>query len=312
MIDGFPTPDFDFDDDEEELPIFAQIPGSSHLLTPEEYDELCTNNEIQLTETPIRCTNNSAVYTACSQRDNSAYAIKISEHKKRIREEFLKSAQLPDSPFLVKSIACIESPTKALLQMELCEEGDISGLTLNEGQVWQLIHDIGSALKVIHYSGMMHLDISPGNILRSFGHYKLADFGTLKQIGTFTEGDEGAGPYVSPEALAYPGIYPVTAQTDIFSFGVVLLEVLTGKSAPRGGSQGYSKLRNGEIKIGSGGYIADCSEHLENLVNAMLSSDPNIRPTSEALVNEYNIHMSRCLEQFPIISNGSQNSPIGI
>ncbi|KAH0793837.1 CAMK family protein kinase [Histomonas meleagridis] len=100
------------------------------------------------------------------------------------------------------------------------------------------------ALQILHSHELMHLDVSPGNILMTNdGHFKLADFGTLTKINHFTEGDEGAGPYVSPEALAYPnGIHLVTTATDIFlvleSF---LMEAVTGKNAPRGGSQSYAK-----------------------------------------------------------------------
>jgi membrane-associated tyrosine/threonine-specific cdc2-inhibitory kinase len=131
----------------------------------------------------------------------------------------------------------------------------------------------------------MHLDVSPGNILRGQGLFKLADFGTLTQIEQFEEGKEGAGPYVSPEALDFPrGRFPVSTQTDIFSFAVVLLEVLTGKWAPRGGSLSYSSLRSGLIGIGSKGYECNCSPEMMTLVNQMLSIDPSQRPTAESLV----------------------------
>jgi serine/threonine protein kinase len=76
----------------------------------------------------------------------------------------------------------------------------------------------------------------------------------------------------------------VNAQTDIFSFGVVLLEALTGQLAPRGGSDGYRRLRRGELGLGSPSYICSCSDDLTILVNAMLSTDPNDRPTSQNIV----------------------------
>jgi membrane-associated tyrosine/threonine-specific cdc2-inhibitory kinase len=115
----------------------------------------------------------------------------------------------------------------------------------------------------------------------------LADFGTLTKIGSFVEGCEGAGPFVSPEALAFPfGPYEVTGQTDIFSFGVVMLECLTGQPSPRGGGEGYGKMRRGELGIGIGQYVCDCSEEIRALVNAMLAVDPNKRPTAKMLVEQ--------------------------
>ena len=91
-------------------------------------------------------------------------------------------------------------------------------------------------------------------------NFMLADFGKLKRINNFSEGDEGAGPYVSPEALTFPyGKYAVTSATDIFGFGVVLMEAALGKNAPRRGFKGYLRLRNGEIGHGSGIYKINCS-----------------------------------------------------
>jgi serine/threonine protein kinase len=169
--------------------------------------------------------------------------------------------------------------------MEFCPCGDIAMIRFDEIDVWQLVHDVASALAQIHRLWWMHLDVSPSNILRGDATFKLADFGTLTRIGDFAEGNEGAGPYVSPEALAYPrGEHPVTGQTDIFSLGVVLLEALTGKLAPRGGSKKYRRLRKGRLDIGVDGYECNCSEDMKTLVNAMLLVDPDCRPTANDLV----------------------------
>jgi serine/threonine protein kinase len=169
--------------------------------------------------------------------------------------------------------------------MELCLDGDISGVLLREQESWRLINHIGHALCRVHESEWMHLDVSPGNILRSANCFKLADFGTLTKVGQFVEGCEGAGPYVSPEALAFPfGLYEVTGQTDIFSLGVVLLEVLTRQLAPRGGSDGYGRLRREELGLGRGLYQCECSQELKEFVNLMLVMDPKKRPTAQMLV----------------------------
>lgn len=298
MIDGFPIPDLDFDDDDSDSGApFTPIPSLTHSLTEEEYDTLCTNNGIQIqSTTPLRCTGNSTVYTAYSEGDKKVYAVKISEHKKRMMDEYNRRTELGDSPFLVKTVAWVESPTKALLQMEFCGEGDLTEKKLTEEEdVWKLIHDISSGLAGIHEKGLMHLDVSPGNILVcesddkvSMPKFKLADFGTLLPIGKFSDGDEGAGPYVSPEALAYPGgKHAVNDATDIFSFGVVLLEVVTHQKAPRGGSEGYARIRDDRLFVGSNGYqpaLQSCSDELIKVINSMLNSDPEQRPKSRDLV----------------------------
>lgn len=288
---GFPVPDFDFDDDDEPCrPIFP-IQSSVHALSEEEIAQLYNQRNLKLdSDSPLRCTSNSAVYAARSG-DGMYWAVKITEHKRRVKEEYNKRLKVQDSDYLVKTIAFFELSKKAFLQMELCPEGDITNFDFDEQSVWKLIFDIGNALYQLHSEGWMHLDVSPGNILILNDMFKLADFGTLTLIGEFEEGKEGAGPFVSPEALSYPHGPSVGAPTDIFSFGVVLLEAISKSLAPRGGCEGYAKLRKGELVLGSAGYPANCSDELKDLVNAMLFVDPQSRPTASDLVDIARTHI---------------------
>jgi serine/threonine protein kinase len=284
---GLPVPDFGSDDDPADFCTPCCTPLSSRVstLTRDEYHELCEVRGLQFqSKSPIRCTGNSGVYRAVAQ-DGTVFAAKVTIHKERALQEFKKRTTIDDSPFLVQSVNFFETSTKALLLMEFCADGDITSSKLSEDVVWQLIHNIANALAIVHAAGWMHLDISPGNILRANGLFKLADFGTLTQIGKFQQGNEGSGPYVSREALEFPQGHAVSPQTDIFSFGVVLLEVLTGRYAPRGGFSGYRKLREGQIGLKSRGYECNCSRELAGLVNAMLAVDPSQRPTAIQLVD---------------------------
>ncbi len=237
---------------------------------------------------PIRSTGNSSVFKAQSvKNDKIVWALKASKYKSRIAEEFQKRKNLADSRYLVKSYELFDMHSYSMLQMELCHEGDITGKQLTEGELWLLIHDIGCALMQIHAAGWMHLDISPSNILVDGEYFKLADFGTLVQVGEYESGMEGAGPYCSPETMLFTGTDDITVEqpTDIFSFGVVLLESATGYMAPRGGDERYGKLRSGEILLGGDLYACECSQELIDVVNAMISPDPSDRPTAADLVN---------------------------
>jgi serine/threonine protein kinase len=116
---------------------------------------------------------------------------------------------------------------------------------------------VGSALDQAHRRGLLHRDLTPGNIMLTDakgGHAKLLDFGLAKMTESSTEGvepadsaaitktsaltDEGslAGTlhYMAPEQLegkqAGPG-------TDIFAFGAVLYEAITGRKAFAGSSR---------------------------------------------------------------------------
>jgi len=102
---------------------------------------------------------------------------------------------------------------------------------------------IGQALEAAHKAGIVHRDLKPDNILLNRqGSVKVLDFGLAKlqpavATGgtTLTMGSEqgtiaGTGPYMSPEQVQGE---PVDARSDIFSFGAVLYELLSGRQAFR-------------------------------------------------------------------------------
>jgi serine/threonine protein kinase len=100
---------------------------------------------------------------------------------------------------------------------------------------------IASALQAAHKAGIIHRDIKPENIMiRDDGYVKVLDFGLAKLIGDgpFVEGRSqfisnpstlmGTASYMSPEQVRG---HLTDARSDIFSFGVVLYEMLWGDQA---------------------------------------------------------------------------------
>lgn len=276
--DQIPVPDFDI-----------VVPSSPQLvyetLGNDDCGQVCRSRGYQIdVSDPLRCTRNSAVYAASQSKSGKPSALKVSSYKKRLAHEFENRRSLPESPFLVESVSFFEDSDHAVLEMELCD-GDIRTRQFTEQDLWILVHDIGTALSVIHSHNFMHLDVSPGNILLNEGPmFKLADFGTMLPVGEFDVGCEGAGPYVSPESLEFPdGPHSVGTASDIFSFGLVLLEAATGVAAPRGGTPNYRALRRGEIKLGEGAYTCDLSPEFVQLVNQMIDVTPSRRPTADQI-----------------------------
>jgi len=112
------------------------------------------------------------------------------------------------------------------------------------GEVLDAAAQITSALQAAHEAGIVHRDIKPENImLGSRGQVKVLDFGLAKTASaTATRTKEletkrdlttpgmilGTVPYMSPEQLRGE---TVDARTDIFSLGVVIYEMLSGRSA---------------------------------------------------------------------------------
>ncbi len=96
-----------------------------------------------------------------------------------------------------------------------------------------LIDQVASALAVAHRNGVVHRDLKPANILLDEdGNAYLSDFGIAKDVAATDGALTGSGvvlgspDYLSPEQARSD---PVTPQTDIYSLGVMLYELLTGQ-----------------------------------------------------------------------------------
>lgn len=93
---------------------------------------------------------------------------------------------------------------------------------------------IGDALEQVHAAGIVHRDIKPGNVLVDHaGRVRLIDFGIALPVGLATDhtadGDlVGTAAYLSPEQFQGQEVGPAS---DVYSMGLVLLEVLTGGRA---------------------------------------------------------------------------------
>ena len=123
-----------------------------------------------------------------------------------------------------------------LLQGEtLRERIDRSSLALLP--ILEIARSIAEGLRSAHAAGVIHRDLKPQNIfITSPGLVKILDFGlarwqkpdvSLSQMQTSSGVVAGTIPYMSPEQLRGQ---PVDARSDIFSFGCVIFEMLTGKS----------------------------------------------------------------------------------
>jgi serine/threonine protein kinase len=99
-------------------------------------------------------------------------------------------------------------------------------------QVLRVVRQVADALDYAHGQGIVHRDIKPSNILLDlFGRVKVADFGIAKMAGQSTEltmagSVMGSPQYLSPEQIRGEDL---DGRSDIFSLGVVLYEILSGK-----------------------------------------------------------------------------------
>ena len=117
-------------------------------------------------------------------------------------------------------------------------EGDTLKARLNQGpltskEIEDVVNSIGSALAYAHRQGILHRDIKPSNVMiAKDGAMYLADFGLARiaQAGESTMSSDsimGTPQYISPEQAM--GKKDLDAGTDIYSFGVMLYEMVVGQ-----------------------------------------------------------------------------------
>ena len=118
-------------------------------------------------------------------------------------------------------------------------------------QVIKIVRQCADALEYAHGRGVLHRDIKPANImLTRDGQVKIGDFGIAKRMSnddTETRRMVGSPRYMSPEQVNSEN---VTIQTDLYSLGVSMYELLTGKPpfTARGLSQLVMMIRCDEPK----------------------------------------------------------------
>jgi WD40 repeat protein/serine/threonine protein kinase len=193
-----------------------------------------------------------AVYRAMQPLIGREVAVKIilphfANHPEFIRR-FEVEAQLIarlEHPFMVPLYDYWREPDGAYLVMRYLRGGSMRPLVktgpLQAEFVDRALSQIATALAVAHRAGVVHRDLKPDNILMDEqGNAYLTDFGIAKDLESdqhITESDSliGSFAYVSPEqAMAER----VTAQSDLYSLGVVLYELLAGQHPFPGAAMG--------------------------------------------------------------------------
>jgi serine/threonine-protein kinase len=156
----------------------------------------------------------------------------------------------------------VEGPT---LRQVLRDRGPLPAATALE-----MLQPVLAALGAAHEAGIVHRDVKPENVLAGGnGRIKVADFGLARALGdaggTATRGLLlGTVNYISPEqALGEPA----TPRSDVYSAGIMLYEMLTGRP-PHTGPTDFVVVRS----------------HIDNDVPAPSESDPGIPPVVDELV----------------------------
>jgi serine/threonine protein kinase len=165
---------------------------------------------------------------------------------------------------------------------DLLEEGPLTFEAL-----LRLMRRVASGLKAAHERGIIHRDVSPDNVIvpqNDVARAKIIDFGIARstQLGDATiigAGFAGKHNYVSPEQIGLFG-GDVTFKSDIYSFGLVLFQALTGQKLDMGGTQ--FQLVEKRRRVPDLGAV---DARIRPLLEKMLQPDPKDRPTMAEVEN---------------------------
>ncbi|WP_437980241.1 serine/threonine protein kinase [Sorangium sp. So ce117] len=254
------------------------------------------------------------VYRARQVRANRIVALKMlpggpfaTDTAARLFQREIALASRLDHPSIVPIYDVGEHEGQAFFTMKLMEGGTLTARLENyrdPRRAAGLVAKLARAVHEGHRRDVLHRDLKPANILfDNDGAPYVADFGVAKQLGqeggTMTGDRLGTPGYMAPEQ-AMGHAKRVTAAADIFSLGVILYELLTGRR-PFDGSTPMQSLRRTieEEPAAPRSLRRDLSRDLEAICLTCLRKKPERRyGSAEALADD----LERWLRGEPVVA----------
>lgn len=243
----------------------------------------------------------ATVYEARDRKLGRRVAIKVLRGDRvtpssvaRMRREVAVAREVT-SPRLVKVYDIGEDGPLTFISMELVEGTSLRDLVARDqvplDETLRIADQILESLSTLHERGIVHRDLKPANILLTTnGEVKLADFGLARHWEneqmrvTHTDGLVGTMEYLSPEQALGRDLDP---RSDLYSFGVVLYEMLAG-ALPFGGASSLGTVvahvtaHAPDIRRSR----SDLPLWISLLVRRLLEKNIDLRPASAAEVRE--------------------------
>jgi len=177
------------------------------------------------------------------------------------------------------------------LSMEFVDGENLSSLLRRIGRfppdkAVDVARQVCAGLAAAHEKGVLHRDLKPANVmLDGQGKVRLTDFGLAGLAAELSGADvrSGTPSYMSPEQLQG---HEVTVRSDIYSLGLVIYELVTGRRAFEGkGLAELTRKHRDERPIEPSAIVPDLDPAVERTILACLEKDPKRRPPSALVVS---------------------------
>jgi len=217
----------------------------------------------------------------------------------QIRARFLREMYVLERlshPNIVRCYGGGQMDHQLFFAMDIIDGGSIRQVIDAHGKIpwpqavrWSI--RVLSALQHAHNHGVIHRDIKPSNLfLTTDGRIVLGDFGIAFDVegSDITLDGLTVGTVASPAPEQTRGEREITGKSDIYSYGCVLFEMLTGRLPYRGRS--YAQIIDGHLNqpvpnVNEAG--AHCPGWLDEIVYQMMQKDPAARPFNARSVEGY-------------------------
>ena len=244
------------------------------------------------------------------RKGGKVYALKVlkpdairSEVDLRRFQRECRALQKINSPYVVPyhdhGVVEDDGDQAFFLVMEFVEGSDLQrrlkGKTfpLPEADIRSWVGQVLLGLTAIHEQKLVHRDLKPSNIfVATDGRVRILDFGLVKMLDyttiTHTGGMVGTPLYMSPEEMLGKDI---DHRSDLYSFGVLLFHLLTGKFPIVGDNHlQLVKRVTEDPPARPSAYVGGLSNRLENLILRLLEKEPYLRPSN---ANEVRVLLER-------------------
>jgi protein kinase-like protein len=179
-----------------------------------------------------------------------------------------------------------EAEGQTFLTMEFVDGEDIASLMRRIGRLpadkaLEIARQVCAGLAAAHEHGIVHRDLKPANImLDGRGRARITDFG-LAGLSADMRGDNaraGTPAYMSPEQFSGG---EVTAKSDLYSLGLVMYEVFTGKRPYEAATfEEMARLREKSAPTAPSAHLKDIDPLVERVMLRCLEKNPAKRPAS--------------------------------